>query len=525
MDANETLASEAGRRRTFAIISHPDAGKTTLTEKLLLYGGAIHMAGAVKSRKASRHAVSDWMAMEQERGISITSSVLQFDYRGKRLNLLDTPGHADFSEDTYRVLSAVDCAVMLIDNAKGVEDRTRKLFDVCRMRGIPVLTLINKCDREGIEPIQLLDDIGAALGIQCAAVNWPVGSGRDFVGVAERATREVLRFRHGDHGTDMVEFERLQTSELPEKLGKQLEEDLELLDVAGETYDRDTFLAGKQTPVFFGSALTNFGVQPFLEAMVDMAPGPRPRPCTGSARAPEDPRFSGFIFKIQANMNPRHRDRVAFMRVQSGRFERGMDVKVHRTGEVVRLSKPHSFLAQERNIVEEAWPGDVVGLFDPGQLRIGDTLFVGEPLAYEGIPRFAPEHFARVKLKDPLKRKHLVAGLSQLSQEGAIQLFFRPEIGEQDPWLGAVGQLQFEVLLSRLETEYNVKAVLDSSPFRLARWVSGDPKGLEWMKARRDYNLVTDRHGRPVVLSESPWPLQYALRENPGLQLLEVEPL
>ncbi|MDP2311132.1 MAG: peptide chain release factor 3 [Pseudomonadota bacterium] len=523
--AASTLATEAARRRTFAIISHPDAGKTTLTEKLLLYGGAIHMAGAVKSRKASRHAVSDWMAMEKERGISITSSVLQFDYRGKRLNLLDTPGHADFSEDTYRVLAAVDCAVMLIDNAKGVEERTRKLFDVCRLRGIPVLTLINKCDREGIEPLQLLDDVGAALGIQCAAVNWPVGSGKEFVGVAERSTGDVLRFSGGNRGVDLVEQERIRPEDLPEKLGTQLIEELDLLNGAGETYDREKFLAGKQTPVFFGSAMTNFGVQPFLEAMVDMAPGPRPRACTGTPRQPEDDSFTGFIFKIQANMNPRHRDRVAFLRVQSGRFVRGMDVKLQRTGDTVRLSKPHSFLAQERVLVEEAWPGDVVGLFDPGQLRIGDTLYVGEPIAYEGIPRFAPEHFGRVKLKDPLKRKHLVAGLTQLSQEGAIQLFIRPDIGEQDPYLGAVGQLQFEVLLSRLETEYNVKAVLDPSPYRFARWIGGDPKGLAWMLARRDYNVVEDRHGRPVVLSESVWPLQYAQRENPGMVLYEVEPL
>lgn len=523
----EVLAHEAGRRRTFAIISHPDAGKTTLTEKLLLYSGAIHMAGAVKSRKASRHAVSDWMKMEQERGISITSSVLQFDYRGRRCNLLDTPGHADFSEDTYRVLAAVDCAVMLIDNAKGVEDRTRKLFDVCRLRGIPVLTLINKCDREGIEPLQLLDDIGAALGIQCAAVNWPVGQGREFCGVALRDSREVLLFKGGNRGTEIAEFEQvpIESDHVPSKLANQVSDELDLLDGAGEGYDREKFIAGKQTPVFFGSAMTNFGVQPFLEAMVDMAPGPRTRPCEGVARPPEDPRFSAFVFKIQANMNPRHRDRVAFMRIQSGKFERGMDVTVHRTGGKLRLSKPHAFLASDRAELEEAWPGDIVGLFDPGELRIGDTLYVGDPVSYQGIPRFAPEYFARVKLKDPLKRKHLVAGLTQLSQEGAIQLFVRPEIGEQDPYLGAVGQLQFEVLLYRLENEYGVKATLDSVPFRLARWIAGDPKGLAWMKARRDYTLVEDRNGRPVALAESPWPLQYAQRENPGLELHEVEPL
>ncbi len=523
MEALETLAYEAGRRRTFAIISHPDAGKTTLTEKLLLYSGAIHIAGAVKSRKASRHAVSDWMKMEQERGISITSSVLQFDYRGRRLNLLDTPGHADFSEDTYRVLAAVDCAVMLIDNSKGVEDRTRKLFDVCRMRGIPVLTLINKCDRDGIEPLTLMDDVGKALGIECAPVNWPVGSGREFVGVYDRSTGKVLRFGPG-RGTELVEFEAVDPSELPDRLRGQLEEDKELLDAAGDTYDRERFLAGTQTPVFFASAHNNFGVQPFLEAMIEMAPGPRQRPCVGVERAPEDPRFSGFIFKIQANMNPRHRDRVAFLRIQSGRFERAMEVIVHRTGQTLKLSKPHTFLGSERELLDEAWPGDVVGLFDPGELRIGDTLYVGPRVEYQGIPRFAPEYFARVKLKDPMRRKHLSAGLQQLSAEGAIQLFTRPELGDQDPFLGAVGQLQFEVLLHRLENEYGVKSILDPSPFRMARWIRGDA-GLAWMKARRDYTIVDDRHGRPVVLGESPWPLQYALRENPGLELLDVEPL
>ncbi|MBM4389630.1 MAG: peptide chain release factor 3 [Deltaproteobacteria bacterium] len=525
MDAAEldTLHREAARRRTFAIISHPDAGKTTLTEKLLLYGGAIHIAGAVKSRKASRHAVSDWMKMEQERGISITSSVLQFDHRGKRLNLLDTPGHADFSEDTYRVLAAVDCAVMLIDNAKGVEDRTRKLFDVCRLRGIPVLTFVNKCDREGIDPLTLLDDVGKALGIECAPVNWPVGSGRDFVGVYDRASRQVMRFGEGK-GTELVEFERIDPGEVDEGLRAKLHDDVELLDVAGEGYDPERFLAGRQTPVFFGSALTNFGVEPFLDAMVDMAPGPRMRPCTGLPRPPDDPRFSGFVFKIQANMNPRHRDRVAFLRVQSGKFERGMEVSIHRSGETIKLAKPHTFLGSERELLDEAWPGDVIGLFDPGALRIGDSLYVKDRVEYQGIPRFAPEHFARVKLKDPMRRKHLTTGLQQLSQEGAIQLFFRPELGEQDPYLGAVGQLQFEVLLHRLETEYGVKAVLDSSPFRLARWARGE-KGVTWMKARRDYTVVEDRHGNPVVLSESPWPLQYAQRENPGLELFEVEPV
>jgi peptide chain release factor 3 len=412
---------------------------------------------------------------------------------------------------------------MLIDNAKGVEDRTRKLFDVCRLRGIPVLTFINKCDRDGIDPLTLLDDVGRALGIECAPVNWPVGAGREFVGVYDRPSRQVLRFGSG-RGTELVEFARVEPSAIEGSAATKLAEDIELLDVAGDGYDPERFLAGKQTPVFFGSALTNFGVEPFLAAMVDMAPGPRMRPCTGLPRAPSDPRFSGFIFKIQANMNPRHRDRVAFLRVQSGKFERGMEVRLHRTGEAIKLAKPHTFLGSERELLEEAWPGDVVGLFDPGALRIGDSLYAGDAVEYQGIPRFAPEWFARVKLKDPMRRKHLSTGLAQLAQEGAIQLFFRPELGEQDPYLGAVGQLQFEVLLSRLENEYGVKAVLDSTPFRLARWARGEA-GVAWMRARRDYTVVTDRHGNPVVLSESPWPLQYAQRENPGLELFEVEPL
>jgi peptide chain release factor 3 len=529
MTEAEQLIEEATRRRTFAIISHPDAGKTTLTEKLLLYSGAIHIAGAIKSRKTSRHTVSDWMKMEQERGISITSSVLQFEYRGKKLNLLDTPGHADFSEDTYRVLAAVDCAVMLIDNAKGVEDRTRKLFDVCRMRGIPVLTLINKCDREGIEPLQLLDDIGVALGIQCAAVNWPVGSGKNFCGVVERASHEVQIFQPQVGGFDIVPSIKVPMDQLGDKVAESVAlnvmEELELLDGAGETFDRTRFLDGKQTPVFFGSAMNNFGIEPFMEAMAEVAPAPRTRPAVGIERFPEDPRFSGFIFKIQANMNPKHRDRVAFMRVQSGKFVRGMDVTIYRNKETIRLAKPHSFLGQERQLVEEAWPGDIVGLYDPGELRIGDTIYVKDPVSYQGIPRFAPEHFARLRLKDPLKRKHLAAGLAQLSQEGAIQLFYRPELGEQDPYLGAVGMLQFDVLMQRLELEYNVHAVLEPVPFRIARWLGGDSAGLAWMKARRDYTVVQDRHGQPVALAESMWPLQYAKRENPGLEFFEVEPL
>ncbi len=525
------LVDEARKRRTFAIISHPDAGKTTLTEKLLLYGGAIHLAGSVKSRKASRHAVSDWMEMEKTRGISITSSVLQFEYQERALNLLDTPGHADFSEDTYRTLSAVDSAVMLVDHAKGVESRTLKLFEVCRLRGLPILTFMNKLDRHGLEPLELMDDIGKQLGgLACCPINWPIGMGADFKGVVDVRTRRVQLFESEARGSVVLTSEDLSFEEARERLGDKtmdkVEEELDLLEMAGEPWDQDKFLDGQLSPVFWGSAMTNFGISPFLDFLVDHAPSPTPRKTLeGEHVDPEEDRFTGFIFKIQANMNPRHRDRIAFMRVVSGQFERGMDVTIGRSGETLRLSKPHSFMAQERSIVEDAWPGDIVGLYDPGKLRIGDTLAGGEPLKYAGIPRFAPEHFARVRLKDPLKRKQLSNGLEQLSHEGAIQLFYRPELGRQDPYLGAVGMLQYEVLIERLKNEYRVTVELDMQPFRLARWIGGAPEGLEWMKARRDYRVVEDRNGHPVVVSESPWPLQYAQRENPGLLLFDVEPL
>jgi peptide chain release factor 3 len=526
------LADEVARRRTFAIISHPDAGKTTLTEKLLLYAGAVHVAGAVKSRKASRHAVSDWMEMEREKGISITSSVLQFDALGCRFNLLDTPGHADFSEDTYRVLAAVDAAIMLIDAAKGVEPRTLKLFEVCRMRKLPVMTFVNKMDRPGRDPIDLMDEVSKTLKIRTVPLNWPIGEAQEFTGVFDRLAREVVLWRkEGIGGTEIAPEERttLEDPTLRERIGERawgnLTEGLELVDAAGDAWDHDEFLAGEVTPFFFGSAMTNFGISQVLSALASLAPAPSARPATEGGRSPLDPEFSGFVFKIQANMNPRHRDRIAFLRVVSGRFERGMDAKIARNDQRLRMSKPHTFLAQERSIVDEAVPGDIVGLYDPGELRIGDTLYTGQKVEFRGIPRFAPEHFARVKLKDPTRRKQLQEGLTQLSQEGTIQLFFRAGLGAADPYLGAVGLLQFEVLKVRLENEYNVKADLESAPFTVARWVAGDPAGLEWFKRRPDYVLVEDRYGNPVVLSPSPWPLQYALSENKGLELLEVSPL
>jgi peptide chain release factor 3 len=523
-----SVSSEAARRRTFAIISHPDAGKTTLTEKLLLYAGAIHLAGSVKSRKASRHAVSDWMQMEQERGISITSSVLQFEYHGSALNLLDTPGHADFSEDTYRTLAAVDSAVMLIDHAKGVEDRTRRLFEVCRMRNLPVVTFMNKLDRDGRNALELMDEVASTLNLKVAPVNWPIGMGRDFKGVVDIQTRMVTLFTAKSHGTEIVDIETLPLEQTHERLGdltyNQVLEDLELLATAGDRFTVDGFLNGQVSPCFWGSAMTNFGVEILLNFMAEHAAPPAPRQAGNDVILPSDERFTGFVFKIQANMNPRHRDRIAFLRVVSGKFSRNMEVTIARNAEPLRLSKPHSFLAQERSIVEEAFPGDIVGLYDPGSLRVGDTLAEGGVLKFGGIPRFAPEFFTQIALADPLKRKQLDTGLEQLAHEGVVQMFYRPGLS-QDPYLGAVGQMQFEVLKERLKNEYRVNVKFLNAPFRIARWVGGDPEGLAFMKARRDYTVLEDRNGAPVVLVETPYVLRYAQEKVPGLELYDVEPL
>ncbi|HCH64035.1 MAG TPA: peptide chain release factor 3, partial [Deltaproteobacteria bacterium] len=418
----------------------------------------------------------------------------------------------------------------------GVESRTRKLFEVCRMRMLPVVTYMNKLDRPGLDPLDLIDEVSSTLNLKVVPLNWPVGMGRDFKGVVDVRTREVSLFSGGKHGQEMVEARKISFDEAREEIGgalmEEIEEQLDLLEMAGDEWSIEGFLSGEISPIFWGSAMTNFGVEPLLAFLADHAAGPAPRKAVTTTKVPEsltiepgEDRFTGFIFKIQANMNPRHRDRVAFMRVVSGRFERGMDVRIGRNGEKLRLAKPHTFMAQERSIVEEAFPGDIVGLYDPGKLRIGDTLSGGNPLKFEGIPRFAPEHFSRMVLKDPLKRKALDAGLTQLSHEGVVQLFYRPELGRQDPYLGAVGVLQFEVLRERLRNEYNVKADLESQPFRVARWVGGAAGALEWLKKRRDYNLVEDRHGRPVLLAPSEWPLNYALRNAEGLELYDVEPL
>ncbi len=522
---------EAQRRRTFAIISHPDAGKTTLTEKLLLYSGSIHLAGSVKSRRASRHAVSDWMKMEQERGISITTSVLQFNHRGSVINLLDTPGHADFSEDTSRTLAAVDAAVMLIDHAKGVEGRTRKLFEVCRMRKLPVVTFINKLDREGLDPLGLLDEVSNTLNLKVVPMNWPIGMGRDFRGVVDRRTGMAWLFSTDSHGTERATLQQMPMTDIEpvigERLFAKLQEELDLLNTAGDDFTREAFLAGDVSPVFFGSAMSNFGIEPLLNYLADDLPGPGPKETTtGEMIAPSCEKFSGFVFKIQANMDPKHRDRVAFVRVVSGHFVPGIEVKIARSGETVRLAQPTTIQADERVFIENAFPGDIVGLYDPGKFRIGDTLSIGLNISFAGIPRFAPEYFGRLTLEDPLKRKALDLGLEQLAHEGVIQPFYPSNSGgRMDTVLGAVGLLQFEVLRERLKHEYRVQARFEPLSYRFARWIAGPPEAFKWLAERKDYIVMKDRTGRLVLLSDSPWPLQYAEKNAPGLVLHEVEPI
>ncbi len=525
------LAAEAERRRTFAIISHPDAGKTTLTEKLLLYGGAIHLAGSVKARRAARHATSDWMEMERERGISVTSSVLQFDYQGFRINLLDTPGHQDFSEDTYRTLMAADSAVMLLDNRKGVEEQTRKLFEVCRLRRIPIFTFVNKCDRIGVPPLQLLDDVESELGIGCAAVTWPVHDGTNFLGVYDRMEEAIHLFeKAGDHGASRPpeEVTGLDDPRLDTLLGGPaadlLREEVELLAGAGAEFDREAFHRGEVSPTFFGSALTNFGVAPFLERFLRDAPAPEARESSEGPIAPTDERLTGFVFKIQANMDPKHRDRVAFMRICSGRFEAGDTVTNTRSGKPIRLARPQQFFAQDREAVELAWPGDVVGVHDRGSLRIGDTLSSEGSPVYEAIPPFSPEHFARVHVPDPLRRKHLDKGLLELSEEGAIQVFFTDGVTGPAPVVGAVGPLQFDVLMHRLEHEYQVAARLETMPYKDARWVVGPEREIQRLARGYDSALVRDRHGRPLLLFRTEWVRQATVEREKALQFLRVAP-
>lgn len=522
------IAREVARRRTFAIISHPDAGKTTLTEKLLLYSGAVELAGAVRTRKNQRHATSDWMAMEQQRGISITTTALQFEYQGCQFNLLDTPGHQDFSEDTYRTLVAVDSAVMVLDSAKGIEPQTKKLFAVCRMRRLPILTFINKMDHPGREPLELLSEIEQVLGIAAAPRNWPIGMGDAFQGVYDLERHAVLRFQRTEHGQRRARLEvsDLHDPALVQALGeeacRQLRDEVELLAVAGVPFDRARYLAGELTPVYFGSALNNFGLEPFLEALVTLAPPPGPRPGNSGPVRPTDPQFSGFVFKIQANMDPQHRDQVAFVRVCSGRLEKDMLVHHSRLGKKVRLSRPHRLFARERETLAEAYAGDVVGLVNPGVYAIGDTLCSTGTLQFEAIPRFEPEHFATLRYRDVSKYKQFYKGLEQLEAEGAIQVLWPQDTVRKEPVLGAVGELQFDVVTARLAAEYGVEAVADRLPFRFARSVVGSPEAVKRATWPSRVMRVTDRGGQLVVLFESDWELQYTERENPNLQFVAL---
>ncbi|MFZ5614202.1 MAG: peptide chain release factor 3 [Pseudomonadota bacterium] len=503
----DRIAAEAASRRTFAIISHPDAGKTTLTEKLLLFGGAIQLAGTVKARKASRHATSDWMEIEKQRGISVASSVMQFPYREHVVNLLDTPGHQDFSEDTYRVLTAVDSALMVIDAAKGVEAQTIKLLDVCRLRDTPIITFINKLDREARDPMELLDEVESVLKIQCAPVTWPIGMGKRFRGVYHLLRDEILLFEAGraERNQELELIRGLDSSRLDELFGDQaaeLREEVELVRGASHGFELGAFLAGKQTPVFFGSAINNFGVREVLNALVDWAPGPQPRDATARLVDPAEEKFSGFVFKIQANMDPAHRDRIAFLRVCSGRFERGMRIRHLRLGRDIQVSNAITFMAQEREQVEEAYAGDIIGLHNHGNIQIGDSFSLGEELQFTGIPYFAPELFRRVRIRNPLKVKQLHKGLQQLAEEGATQVF-KPLNGG-DLVLGAVGVLQFEVAAHRLQTEYGVDAVFEPVNIYTARWIScADARMLADFEKKLADNLAYDGAGNLAYLASS----------------------
>ncbi|ABW66224.1 peptide chain release factor 3 [Desulfosudis oleivorans] len=518
---NKISQRQINRRRTFGIISHPDAGKTTLTEKLLLFGGAIQMAGAVKARKAGRHATSDWMAIEQERGISVTSSVMKFDYRDYEINLLDTPGHQDFSEDTYRVLTAVDSAVMVIDSVKGVETQTRKLMEVCRMRNTPILTFVNKLDREGLSPIDILGDIEDKLQIECAPLSWPIGMGKRFKGTYNLHRGELVLFTPGQERLtgDTVTIQNLDDPLLDQVLGSQadqLREDVALLEGAATPFDLDYFLKGGQTPVFFGSAINNFGVRELLDTFVEIAPGPQPRAAVTRTVTPDEPAFSGFVFKIQANMDPAHRDRIAFLRVCSGRFVRGMRVRHHRIGKEIQIANPIIFMAQDRAFVEEAWPGDIIGIHNHGTIRIGDTFSEKEPLAFTGVPNFAPELFRRVILRSPLKAKQLQKGIDQLVEEGAIQVF-RP-LANNAIILGAVGVLQFEVTMARLKAEYGVDAVYEPVDYSVARWVHcDDRKLLSLFEKDRQANLARDAEGNLTYLAQNEWQFNYMAEKWPDI--------
>lgn len=524
------LRHEIENRRTFAIISHPDAGKTTITEKFLLYGGAIQEAGMVKGKKNSRHAVSDWMEIEKQRGISVTSSVLQFKYDGKCINILDTPGHQDFSEDTYRTLMAADCAVMVIDASKGVEAQTRKLFKVCAMRGVPIFTFINKMDRQAKDPYELLEEIENELKIGTFAVNWPIGCGDEFKGVYDRLDDEVMTFEGADARHEVrAQKLKFNSSELKkiltEEQYKTLADDIELLSGAGDEFNVDEVHSGKLSPVFFGSALTNFGVEPFLKKFLSMTPPPTARNSDIGFISPFDDNFSAFVFKIQANMNKAHRDRIAFMRICSGKFERGKDVWHVQGGKKIQLAQPQQIMAQDRSIVDEAYAGDIIGVFDSGIFSIGDTVCSpAKKCKFFGIPTFAPEIFARIRQKDTLKRKQFVKGVEQIAQEGAIQIFKEPHSGMEEVIVGVVGQLQFEVLEYRLKNEYNVEIIREALPYEHLRWIENiDVQTFDYNKLTltSDTKVVQDMKDNYLLLFTSPWNINWAIERNENLQLTE----
>ncbi|MFW8601668.1 peptide chain release factor 3 [Desulfobacterota bacterium M19] len=509
------------RCRTFGIISHPDAGKTTLTEKLLLFGGAIQLAGAVKSRKAARKATSDWMAVEQERGISVTTSVMKFGYRDFEINLLDTPGHQDFSEDTYRVLTAVDSALMVIDSAKGVENQTERLMEVCRMRNTPIITFINKLDRAGMEPLEVMADIEDKLQIECAPLTWPIGMGKSFKGVYSLYNHKLHLFSPSQEtrSREGITIEDLNDPRLAELIGAEeageLRDDIELLEGAASPYKRADYLSASQTPVFFGSAVNNFGVQELLDAFVENAPPPGPRQAASRMVYPDEEAFSGFTFKIQANMNPAHRDRIAFLRICSGKFTRGMKVLHNRLGKEIPLANATIFMAQGRTNIEEAYPGDIIGIYNHGTIKIGDTFSEKEPLRFTGIPSFAPDLFRRVLLKNPLRLKQLHKGLTQLAEEGAVQ-FFKPILGS-GLVLGAVGELQFEVTMARLKAEYQVEAVYESVDLAAARWISAERRDLDRFRAASQASLYTDAEDNLTYLAPSEWHLNYCMEQWPEI--------
>ena len=520
---------EIERRRTFAIISHPDAGKTTLTEKLLLYGGAIQLAGSVKGKATARHAVSDSMELEKQRGISITSSVMQFEYEGYCINILDTPGHQDFSEDTYRTLMAADSAVMVIDAAKGIEPQTRKLFKICAMRHIPIFTFINKLDREARSPYDLMEELETEFGIGTYPMNWPIGCGREFKGVYDREAKQILAFNEFHRGQSKIraiECSLDETEKLDELIGprlrQQLSDDIELLDGAGYEFDLAEVRKGRLSPVFFGSALNNFGVEPFLEHFLKMTMPPLPRISGDEIVDPMDERFSAFVFKIQANMNKAHRDRIAFMRICSGRFERDKEYFHVQGGKALRLAQPQQLMAQEREIIDEAYAGDVIGVFDPGIFSIGDTICEKNMnVRFEGIPTFAPEHFAGVERIDTMKRKQFEKGIMQIAQEGAIQIFHEPYTGVEEVIVGVVGVLQFEVLEYRLRTEYGVEIRRRAMPFEHVRWVENEEIDIGALNLTSDTKWVQDFRGNNLLLFTSEWCINWALQKNEGLRLGE----